>query len=64
MAARAQVNPRWGRPAVDAGAIGEPRPYTNGLAIMEDPPLVDKEGYLNLPQGPGLDVTIKKDLIV
>jgi L-alanine-DL-glutamate epimerase-like enolase superfamily enzyme len=30
---------------------------------MEDPPLVDKEGYLNLPQGPGLGVTIKKDLI-
>jgi hypothetical protein len=31
---------------------------------MEDPPLVDKEGYLNLPPGPGLDVTIKKVLIV
>ncbi len=34
--------------------------YTNGFAIMEDPPLVDKEGYLNLPQGPGLGVTIKQ----
>jgi L-alanine-DL-glutamate epimerase-like enolase superfamily enzyme len=24
---------------------------------------VDKEGYLNLPQGPGLGVEINKDLI-
>jgi D-galactarolactone cycloisomerase len=38
--------------------------YTNGFAIMENPPLVDKEGYLNLPQGPGLGVEINKDLIV
>jgi len=38
--------------------------YTNGFAIMESPPLVDREGYLNLPQGPGLGVAINKDLIV
>ena len=38
--------------------------YTNGFAIMESPPLVDQEGYLNLPQGPGLGVAIHKDLIV
>jgi L-alanine-DL-glutamate epimerase-like enolase superfamily enzyme len=38
--------------------------YTNGFAIMQNPPLVDKEGYLNLPQGPGLGVEINKDLIV
>jgi D-galactarolactone cycloisomerase len=38
--------------------------YTNGFAIMENPPLVDKEGFLNLPQGPGLGVSINKDLIV
>jgi D-galactarolactone cycloisomerase len=38
--------------------------YTNGFAIMENPPLVDKEGFLNLPQGPGLGVAINKDLIV
>jgi D-galactarolactone cycloisomerase len=37
--------------------------YTNGFAIMENPPLVDKEGFLNLPQGPGLGVAINKDLI-
>jgi L-alanine-DL-glutamate epimerase-like enolase superfamily enzyme len=38
--------------------------YTHGFGIMENPPLVDKEGYLNLPQGPGLGVEINKDLIV
>jgi D-galactarolactone cycloisomerase len=37
--------------------------YTHGFAIMENPPLVDKDGYLNLPQGPGLGVEINKDLI-
>ena len=37
--------------------------YTTGFAIMENPPLVDKDGYLNLPQGPGLGVAINKDLI-
>jgi D-galactarolactone cycloisomerase len=39
-------------------------PYTNGFSIMQNPPLVDKEGYLNLPQGPGLGVEIDKNLIV
>lgn len=39
-------------------------PYTNGFAIFENPPLVDKQGYLNLPQGPGLGVEIRKDLIL
>jgi L-alanine-DL-glutamate epimerase-like enolase superfamily enzyme len=38
--------------------------YTHGFAMMENPPLVDKEGYLNLPQAPGLGVEINKDLIV
>ncbi len=37
--------------------------YTHGFAMMENPPLVDREGYLNLPQGPGLGVEINKDLI-
>jgi L-alanine-DL-glutamate epimerase-like enolase superfamily enzyme len=37
--------------------------YTNGFAVMENPPLVDREGYVNLPQGPGLGVAINKDLI-
>lgn len=38
--------------------------YTNGFAIMQNAPLVDKEGYLNLPQAPGLGVEINKDLII
>lgn len=38
--------------------------YTNGFAIMENAPLVDKEGYINLPQAPGLGVEINKDLII
>ncbi len=38
--------------------------YTNGFSIMQNPPLVDKEGYLNLPQGPGLGVEINQELIV
>jgi D-galactarolactone cycloisomerase len=37
--------------------------YTHGFAIMENPPMVDTEGYLNLPQGPGLGVEVNKDLI-
>jgi L-alanine-DL-glutamate epimerase-like enolase superfamily enzyme len=38
--------------------------YTHRFSIMQNPPLVDKEGCLNLPQGPGLGVEINKDLIV
>jgi L-alanine-DL-glutamate epimerase-like enolase superfamily enzyme len=38
--------------------------YTNGFSIMENPPVVDSDGYLPLPPGPGLGVTIKKELIV
>ena len=37
--------------------------YTNGFAIFEEPPVVDREGYLALPQGPGLGVSIRKDLV-
>jgi hypothetical protein len=37
--------------------------YTNGFTIFENPPLVDEQGYLNLPQKPGLGVTIDKELI-
>jgi D-galactarolactone cycloisomerase len=37
--------------------------YTNGFAMFENPPLVDKDGYLNLPQGPGWGVDINKAMI-
>ena len=38
-------------------------PYTNGFAIMENPPTVDSEGYMAMPQGSGLGVEIRRDLI-
>jgi len=38
--------------------------YTNGFAILENPPLVDREGNLHLPEGPGLGVTINRDLVI
>jgi D-galactarolactone cycloisomerase len=37
--------------------------YAHGFAMMENPPMLDTEGYLNLPQGPGLGVEINKELI-
>ena len=37
--------------------------YTHGFAMMENPPMVDSEGYLNLPQGLGLEIEINKELI-
>jgi L-alanine-DL-glutamate epimerase-like enolase superfamily enzyme len=37
--------------------------YTHGFAMMENPPMVDAEGYLDLPKGPGLGVEINKELI-
>jgi L-alanine-DL-glutamate epimerase-like enolase superfamily enzyme len=40
------------------------REYSNGMAIFEEPPVVDKSGYFNLPQKPGLGVSINKDLIL
>jgi L-alanine-DL-glutamate epimerase-like enolase superfamily enzyme len=38
--------------------------YTHGFAVMENAPLVDKEGYLNLPQAPGLGVAINKAMLI
>jgi L-alanine-DL-glutamate epimerase-like enolase superfamily enzyme len=37
--------------------------YTNPFAIFENPVLLDKDGYFNLPQGPGLGMKIRQDLI-
>jgi L-alanine-DL-glutamate epimerase-like enolase superfamily enzyme len=37
--------------------------YTNGFSIMEDHPVV-KDGYIDMPQGPGLGVSIDPDLIL
>jgi L-alanine-DL-glutamate epimerase-like enolase superfamily enzyme len=40
------------------------REYSHGFAIFEDPPVLDKAGYFNVPQKPGLGVSINKDLIL
>lgn len=37
--------------------------YRHRFTVMQDPPLVDKEGYVHLPQRPGLGVEINRDLI-
>ncbi|MEK7403859.1 MAG: mandelate racemase/muconate lactonizing enzyme family protein [Acidobacteriota bacterium] len=37
--------------------------YGHGFSILQEPPLVDKEGCLRLPQRPGLGVEINRDLI-
>ena len=38
--------------------------YSNGFAVFEDPPVLQKNGEFNMPQGPGLGVSINKDLIL
>jgi D-galactarolactone cycloisomerase len=37
--------------------------YTNPFAIFENPPLLDRDGAFPVPQGPGLGVTIREDMI-
>lgn len=37
--------------------------YNFGFAIFENPPKIDKEGYFHLPEGPGLGVSINKDML-
>jgi D-galactarolactone cycloisomerase len=37
--------------------------YRHRFAIMKNPPMVDKEGFVPLPQGPGLGVEINPDLV-
>jgi L-alanine-DL-glutamate epimerase-like enolase superfamily enzyme len=37
--------------------------YEYPFQIFENPPVLDKDGYFNLPQGPGLGMTIKKEFL-
>ncbi len=37
--------------------------YQNGFSIFEEPFVLQKGGVFNVPQGPGLGVTVKKDWI-
>ena len=37
--------------------------YMQGFSIMKNPPIVDSDGLISVPQGPGLGVEIDHDLI-
>jgi D-galactarolactone cycloisomerase len=37
--------------------------YAHGFAVFENPPTIDKDGYFQLPQGPGLGVTMNKEML-
>ena len=37
--------------------------YRHGFSILQEPPTVDGQGYVAVPQGPGLGVEINRDLI-
>jgi len=45
--------------------LHDPRigPYTAGFAIFETPPLLDKDGCFNAPQGPGFGVSINRSML-
>lgn len=38
--------------------------YRHRFSILQDPPLVDGDGFIPVPQGPGLGVDINRDLVV
>ncbi|MCC6456417.1 MAG: mandelate racemase/muconate lactonizing enzyme family protein [Caldilineaceae bacterium] len=37
--------------------------YRHGFAILQEPPVVDAQGYIAMPQGPGLGVELNYDLV-
>jgi L-alanine-DL-glutamate epimerase-like enolase superfamily enzyme len=37
--------------------------YRYGFSILNEPPVVDKDGYIAVPQGPGLGVELNYDLV-
>jgi L-alanine-DL-glutamate epimerase-like enolase superfamily enzyme len=37
--------------------------YRHGFAILQEPPVVDSQGYVSVPQGPGLGVAVDPGLI-
>ncbi len=37
--------------------------YLHHFAIFSNPPMIDKDGYIPMPQGPGLGVEMNRDLI-
>ncbi len=49
-------------PMLEVGNEGPEGAYEHSYAVFEDPMTLTKDGYFNLPQGPGLGVAIRKDL--
>lgn len=37
--------------------------YKYGFSILQEPPIVDSQGYISMPQGPGLGFDINRDLV-
>jgi len=37
--------------------------YKHGFSVLQDYPTVDSDGFMAMPQGPGLGVEIDRDLI-
>ena len=38
--------------------------YNFGFAVFENPPRIDKQGFFRVPDGPGLGVTMNKDMVI
>jgi len=49
-------------PLLECGNEGPEGAYEHSYAVFEQPIALTKDGYFNLPQAPGLGVTIRKDL--
>ena len=48
------------RPGPKGCSIGD---YKHKFAMMQNAPQVDSDGYIHVPQGPGLGVEIDPDMI-
>lgn len=49
-------------PLLECGNEGPEGAYEHSYAVFENPIALTKDGYFDLPQGPGLGVAIRKDL--
>jgi L-alanine-DL-glutamate epimerase-like enolase superfamily enzyme len=49
-------------PMLEVGNEGPEGAYEHSYAVFEQPIALTKDGYFDLPQGPGLGVAIRKDL--
>jgi D-galactarolactone cycloisomerase len=51
-------------PYLECSNENSPGEYTSGYAMFENPIVLTKDGHFDLPQGPGLGMTIRKELLV